>query len=152
MGIVAALAGALLLTLIEREEPLSLEHLRQARLLWEETRPPDYTLELEVRGVVQDDRRIQVRSGEVVGMTVNGVEASVSAWDYWTVEGLFEFLSTELGNAVAQGRTYGVTSAREVSLRARFDPRWGYPAYFSRRVQGGLVDTEWAVVGFEVGR
>ncbi|MDX1385317.1 MAG: DUF6174 domain-containing protein, partial [Thermoanaerobaculia bacterium] len=139
-------AGAGLLLLGRRSaDPLTAERLAEARGLWESRGPTDYLLELEMRGTLEDTRVVEVRGGVVLGMTTGGREVAESAWPYWSVEGLFDTLETELANAERPGSV----GAERIALLARFDPEWGYPSYFYRHFMGSLNDTEWEVVRFE---
>ncbi len=152
LGIVLGLVGGLYFALRQPAEPLTAERLEEARAQWAAAGPPAYVLELELAGAVRDRRRIEVRGGAVVGMTTDGVEVPRQAWEYWTVDGLFAFLETELGNARSPQRAYGVTDPKQVVLRARFDPELGYPEFFLRHVMGGTGrDTSWTVVAFRPG-
>ena len=86
-----------------------------------------------------------VRDGRVVSMTAGGVEVPESAWEYWSVDGLFDVLATEVANAASPNPGLG---GREVALLARFDPTWGYPKFFYRHIMGTSNDIEWEVVSF----
>lgn len=142
--VVGAAAGLLLLGR-RSADPLTAERLSSARELWESRAPSDYDLELEMRGALEDTRVIEVRGGEVVGMTTGGHGVAESAWPYWSIDGLFDTLETELANAARPGSV----GAERIALLARFDPEWGYPSYFYRHFMGSLNDTEWEVVRFE---
>lgn len=132
----------------EPSESLTRARLEEAQVRWQENVPASYLLELESKGAVNAHYRIVVRDGEVVEMTTSGREAARSAWEYWSVNGLFRFLETELQNAAEPGKVYGPAAA-EVVLRARFDSKWGYPAYFLRHVLGTRQSIEWKVKNFQ---
>lgn len=142
--VVGAAAGLLLLGR-NRAGELTAERLTQARRTWASQAPDSYTLELRMRGALSEVRTVAVSDGRVVSMTAGGVEAPESSWEYWSVEGLFDVLATELANAADPRRTVG---ADRVTLLARFDPTWGYPSYFYRHIMGSLNDIEWEVIGF----
>lgn len=127
---------------------LTAERLAEGQRAWRQHGPSDYTLELEMGGTIHDRRVIEVRDGRVVHMTTSGAEVPPAAWQYWTVEGMFDFLAQELSNAARPERTYGVSDPAAVVLRARFDPELGYPVYFLRHVMGQRLSTEWRVVDF----
>ncbi len=139
------------LSLRQEAAPLTAERLEAARRLWESRRPADYTLEIEMRGALRDRRRIEVRGTEVVRMTTGETEVAPQASAYWTVEGLFQFLETDLANAARPRDAFGVSDPEAVVLRARFDPEWGYPAYFLRHVLGRRQSVEWVVREFRPG-
>ena len=119
--VVGATAGLLLFGR-ERAGELTAERLAEARSVWSTMAPDSYTLELEMRGALNEIREIEVRGGRVVGMTAGGVGVSESAWKYWSVEGLFDTLRTELANASEPQKTLG---AESIVLLVRFDPTWG---------------------------
>ncbi len=143
-ALVLGAAAGLLLLGRDRAEELTAERLEEARALWLSRAPDSYRLELEMRGALNETRTIVVRGGRVVSMIAGGVEAPEASWEYWSVEGLFDVLATEVRNA-ADPRTLG---GGRVALLARFDPAWGYPSYFYRHLMGSLNDIEWEVVGF----
>lgn len=149
MGLTLGLVGGYL-WLREPSAPLTAERLQAARRQWQQEGPTSYVLEVETRGDVRAVHRIVVREGEVVEMTTGGRAAAQAAWEYWSVEGLFDFLDAELGNAGNPRQAYG-GDVSEVILRARFDPEMGYPSYFLRHVLGRQQGIEWHVVGFEAG-
>jgi hypothetical protein len=134
----------------EPSAPLTFDRLDEARRRWQEAGPASYVLEVETSGAVAAVHRIVVVEGEVVEMTTGGRVATPSAWEYWSVEGLFDFLVTELRNADNPQQAYG-TGAAEVVLQARFDPDLGFPSYFLRHVLGRQQSIEWNVIRFEAG-
>jgi hypothetical protein len=129
-------------------EPLTAERLEAARRQWAERGPASYLLEIETLGAAGALQVVEVREGEVVRMTTGGAEASRDAWSYWTVEALFSFLDTELANAAAAERTYGVPPG-SVVLKARFDEASGLPERFLRHVLGRRESVEWRVRSFQ---
>lgn len=146
--VLALLLGAavgLLLLGRNRAGELTAERLAEARQIWEAERPDSYRLELEMGGSLSDVRTVVVRDGRVVSMTAGGIEVPESAWEYWSVDGLFDVLRTELSNAASPR---GPVAGREVALLARFEPTWGYPTYFYRHIMGTSNDVEWRVVDF----
>ncbi len=143
--LVAGAAAGLLLLGRHRAQGLTAEEVAAARRVWEDAAPDAYTLELEMRGALNERRVVVVRQGRVVSMTAGGVEAPESAREYGSVEGLFDTLDAEIANASDPRRRIG---GGEVVLLARFDPTWGYPSYFYRHVMGSPNDIEWKVVRF----
>ena len=145
---VGALLGALAWMQV-RPPLLTEDHLREARERWQASGPVSYTLELELKGAIEDIRRIEVRDGRVVGMTTDGVEVAATAREYWSVHGLFGSMATELANAREPGRIFGDSERLEVTIRAKFDSRLGYPTFFLRHVSGSFRDVSWRVTSFE---
>jgi len=147
-GLALGVLVALFVSLREPGESLTRDGLATARARWEGGGPADYVLEVTTGGAAGARHSITVRGGEVVAMTSGGAEASPAAWPYWSVEGLFGFLETELENAERPQQAYGVGSG-EVVVRVRYHPRWGYPEYFMRHVLGKRLGIEWRVTRFE---
>ena len=131
----------------EPADQLTAEGLREARRTWEAKKPSAYTVEIETKGDLVGRHTVEVRNGEVVRMTTGDVKASRSAWRYWTVEGLFGFLETELRNSARAELIYGL-GVESVVLRVRFDREWGFPAFFLRHVVGKQRGIEWRVLRF----
>lgn len=123
---------------------LTREDLEAARERWSRSGPASYTLVIETRGATGKRSVVEVRDGDVVSMETGGRPASRTAWEYWTVDGLFDFLDTELRNAAAAEQTYGA-SPDQVVLQARFDDELGYPRRFLRHVLGTRNGIEWVV-------
>ena len=102
-GMLLALAVGLLagLFLMRSGAPSEMTQadLAAARQLWSDVGPSSYSIDLQMSGALTDRRHIEVRDGRVVAMTINGSPSSESAWEYWSVEGLFAALETELRNA-----------------------------------------------------
>jgi hypothetical protein len=147
-GLALGAIVALFVALREPGESLTREGLDAARQRWEAAGPTSYEMEVTTGGATGTRQSLVVRDGEVVSMTAGGAEASRSAWEYWTVDGLFGFLETELANAEAPHQAYGVGRG-EVVLRVRFHPQWGYPEFFLRHVMGRKLSVEWRVTGFQ---
>jgi Family of unknown function (DUF6174) len=128
------------LTLPSTGEPLTPDSLAAARALWTEKGPKSYVLDVDVRDV---HHRVEVKDGTVVSMTTDGKEAEERLHRYWTVEGMFQSLSEEISNLRRPEGPFGVSDPGEVTLRAAFDDRFGYPARFLRHVQNQTKSVEW---------
>ncbi len=145
LALVIGAAAGLLLLGRNRSGELTSERLEEARRVWESEAPASYRLELEMSGALNEIRAVVVRDRRVVSMTAGGADVAPSAWEYWSVDGLFDVLRTEVANAADPSARIG---AREVALLAKFDPTWGYPTYFYRHIMGTSNDIEWRVVSF----
>ena len=150
VGVVAGLVGTLWFTR-QPTEPLTRPGLSEARALWERAGPSDYVLELEVGGREDALHRVEVVDGQVVAMTTGGNPAPERVWSFWSVEGMFDSLATELGHAEEPQAAYGVRGQGSVRLRAAFDPELGLPRRFLRHVEGRPLDIDWTVRVFEAG-
>jgi hypothetical protein len=98
-----------------------------------------------VSGAQEGDHRIEVRDGRVTKMTTGGAPVRPGAWEYWSVEGMFRFLASELSNRERAAEVFGTT---DVELRVVFDDTYGYPARFLRHVMGRSKSVEWNVRSF----
>jgi len=137
--------GATLFFLLRGEgEPLTLPALEKARALWAKMGPRDYDLSVRVSGAMSGDHAIVVREGKVVSMKTGGVDAAPTAWAYWTVPGMFDFLAEELTRAGKQGEGGG-----ETVLHASFEPVYGYPRSFLRHQVGDRQSIAWDVTAFQ---
>jgi len=134
--------AALLWTQRRPGETLDAHNLQAAMTLWTRAGPEDYDLEVVVRGTQEGDHEIEVRGGKVVKMTTGGAPASPSAYAYWTVEGMFRFLSEELDYAKRH------QDEGETVLTVAYDKTYGYPARFVRHVMGQSASIEWEVTSF----
>jgi hypothetical protein len=147
-ALVLALAVLAALLLRPRMEPLTVERLNAAKQRWQARRPADYDMQIVVSGIQKGVHAIKVRDGDVVDMTTGGAEVPKHVWPRWTVEGLFDFLETELENARDPANTYGVADPNQVVLQADFDEPTGYPRRFLRHVMGRQASVEWEVTEF----
>ena len=105
-----------------------------------------YEMELEMRGAINERRIVEVEAGIVIDMMAGSAPAARSAWDSWSVEGLFELLERELANVDASLETYGVEDPSLIELEAAFCPDLGHPLFFRRVVPGATLPIEWEVI------
>ena len=144
----AATAVTLALWYRQPGVPLTEELLAAARARWQEHGPRAYDLAVSVSGAQEGEHRIEVRDGRVAKMTTGGAAVREGAWEYWSVEGMFRFLQTELSNRERAGEAFGADTA-DVELRVVFDDTYGYPARFLRHVLGQRKSVEWKVHSFQ---
>lgn len=127
-------------------EPLTAEALHAARRRWADRALRDYDMDVEVSGTQQGRHHIQVRAGRVVRMTTGGADVPEHIWPFWSVDGMFDFLQTELANAADPKRAFGIDDPSAVVLRVHFDPELGYPKHFLRHVLGRRMEIRWEVL------
>jgi hypothetical protein len=149
VGLVTGLGGGLAYLSLRSGPTLTAERLADARELWKATGPSSYVLELEMRGRLNERRRVEVKDRVAVDLLAAGATANRSSWDHWTVEGLFAALEREIANARRPQQTYGIEDPKRVQLSAEFDPEHGYPTYFRRHLEGFARDIQWRVIAFE---
>jgi len=129
-------------------EELTAERLAEAKRRWAEAGPGSYTMSIELGGGEAVRYEVTVENGTVTNMRSSGGDTPERTWTSWSVEGLFAFLETELGNAANPQRAYGVEDPAKVILRAKFDEQLGYPAVFMRHVIGTRLQVQWEVKAF----
>ena len=148
-----ALAGGLLLGLLvlraSAPAELTQPQLDEARRHWEAHGPTSYRLTVQMGGALTDRRQIEVEEGTVVRMTINDSPGSAGSLQYWSVDGMLDFLQAELRNAEDPPRSLGVTDPDQIVLRAAFDSQLGYPTHFFRHLLGRQQSTSWKVVEFQ---
>jgi uncharacterized protein DUF6174 len=118
---------------------------------WEKNGPAGYDLDLELSGNRPGKIHVEVRRGEVVHMTRDGVEPRQQrTWDYWSVPGQFETIGQELDMADDPAASFGVPGASEVVMWAQFDGTYGYPRQYDRVVLGADIEVHWKVTRFHI--
>lgn len=145
---VAALA-AVLLAARSRTPPLTEEALQVAISRWDARDLKDYDLDIELGGNRPGTIHVEVRNGQVVHMTRDGVEPRQKrTWDVWSVPGMFDTLEQELDNARRPADAFQSKGASQMVLWAEFDPDWGYPLKYDRVVLGADFEVHWKVTRF----
>ncbi len=118
---------------------------------WDRNKPDDYDLDLELHGNRADQIHVQVRGGEVVQMTRDGVEPRQKrTWDYWSVPGQLDTIGQELEMSKTPAASFGAPGAAQVMMWAEFDAKYGYPRHYRRVVLGADFEVDWVVTRFEV--
>lgn len=145
-----AIAGAILLAALrESTEPLTPESLEAAEALWRANGPRSYRLDVEIGGAQEGRHDIRVREGRVEAMTTDGRPVPESAWDHWSVEGMFRQLRQELAMARDPRKPHGAADPASILLRVRFDRDLGAPRYFLRHVSGRATGAWWRILALE---
>lgn len=145
-----AIAGAILLAALrEPSEPLTLGALEAAEGRWRDRGPRDYLLAVEIGGSQEGRHEVRVREGRVEAMTTGERPVPESAWEYWSVEGMFRQLRQELALARDPRKAHGAADPATVTLRIRFDADLGAPRYFLRHVSGRATGIWWKILTLE---
>jgi hypothetical protein len=111
---------------------------------WDENGPQDYDLDVELLGNRSGKIHVEVRGGEVVHMTRDGVEPSQKrTWDVWSVPGQLDTIGQEIEMARDPAKSYSLRRGTEVVMWAEFDPFYGYPRRFDRVVMGADLEVHW---------
>jgi hypothetical protein len=152
LGLIAAVAVAtVFLFATRRNTPrLTQEAYQQALELWAKNGPQDYELDLELAGNRPGKIHVEVRGGEVVHMTRDGVEPRQKrTWDYWSVPGQLETIGQELEMARNPAASFKAPGATQMVMWAQFDPSLGYPRQYDRVVLGADFEVHWKVTQFQ---
>lgn len=132
-----------------RLQTLTENSLATAKTIWKERGPKSYDLDVMVTGIQQGTQHIEVRNGQVVGMTTDGVAVAEHSWKYWTVDGMFQFLDEELVQAKNPQMGFQISDPSKVYLSVYFDKEWGIPSRYLRQVFGRPLTIEWSIKHFE---
>jgi hypothetical protein len=154
VGLVIALVISVLVAVVRHRaapQPLTQEAYEAAVRRWEQYGPPNYDLDLELTEKRVGAVHVEVRDGEVVRMTRDGVQPSQKrTWDVWSVPGQLETIGQELEMAQRPAESFGVRGATQVVMWADFDARYGYPRQYDRVVLGADVEVHWKITRFDV--
>jgi len=149
-GAIALAVGAIALVLWARDEtpPLTRDRCDAAYRRWQEHAPSGYSLKVRIGGAREADVVVEVRDDRVETMTYNGiVPRTASAREAWTVVSMFDWLDRELEMADE------LDQPARTTLRAGFDPHFGYPRVYRRLMLGDRPSVHWEVTHFEpIGR
>lgn len=127
--------------------------LDAAKRLWKETGPASYDLEFTtIVGGQAGDYVVEVRSGEVVRVTRNGVEVPDrgEAWDARSIQGLFKNIDREIELVADPKAAFGVSDSSGIVQQAQFDEKFGFPRRYRRIVPGADRQFERTVTRFVV--
>lgn len=117
---------------------------------WDANGPADYNLDLELAGNRPGKIHVEVRDGQAVHMTRDGVEPSQErTWYYWTVPGQLDTIGQELEMARDPAESFASPKATGMVIWAEFDPQFGYPVRYDRVVLGTNFEIHWKVTRFE---
>jgi hypothetical protein len=123
---------------------------------WQANAPENYDIEVEVTGTRPATYRVQVRGGEAIAASIvdpRGHETPQTqqrTFGTWSVPGMFGTMSkdVEVLDKHAKGKADKFTP--RLTLRAEFDPKYGYPAAYRRIQWRSAVEVKWRVTKFEV--
>ncbi|MEZ6104108.1 MAG: hypothetical protein R3E01_34640 [Pirellulaceae bacterium] len=119
--------------------------------LWDRVGPADYSIETEVQGRQGATYKVEVRGGQAVAAWRNGAPLrDPRTWRTWSVPGMFDTIERDVEAVEAAAAGHPEPGRPQVAIRARMDPRWGYPADFQRIEIGTINEVRWHTVRFEV--
>ena len=125
-------------------ETLTRAEFEAARQKWKAQGPSSYNVDVEVRGKQPAKYHVEVRQGEVVAYTRNGLTPrNRGTWETWTIPGQYEMIAHELNAADNPQAVFGVPKDASVWQHAEFDAQLGYPRRYERRVLTTDLWIEW---------
>jgi hypothetical protein len=152
VGLAVASVGVLLFFVLtsDRAPRLTRAEYEAAVARWDAQGPASYNLDLELTGNRPSLIHVEVRDGQAVRMTRDGVEPRQErTWFYWTVPGQFDTIAEELEMAENPAQAFNSPTATQVVIWAEFDPQLGYPLRYDRVVLGTDFEIHWKVTRFE---
>jgi hypothetical protein len=115
---------------------------------WKANGPLDYEMEIEVSGRQSGTMQVVVKDRMPASITRGGVAIPRHTWDYWTVEGLFEVIRTDLEGLDQPERAFGTPDVSQLVQQAEFDAKLGYPRRYRRAVLSTGEAIEWEILEF----
>ena len=109
-------------------EPFTRANLDLAKARWRQAGIRDYDLHLQMNAA---EYAVEVRSGIVTQVRVNGLQAPSNTWRNYSVDGLFGTLEQELENLTDPTLPFS-SPTMAVLARVRFHSEWGYPQRYLR--------------------
>jgi hypothetical protein len=147
-----AIAAVVVYAILTREATprLTAEAYEAAVNRWEAHGPASYDLDLELTGNRPGKIHVEVRDGQVVRMTRDGVQPKQErTWYYWSVPGQFDTIAQELEMARDPVASFKSPEATQMVIWAAFDAEYGYPQKYDRTVLGTDFEIHWKVTRFE---
>jgi hypothetical protein len=138
------------LTCFRRPPPaMSAADFEAAFARWQANRPPGYEMTLVVSGRQRGTMHVVVKDYKPVNITRDGVSIPKHTWEYWTIEGLFEVIHTDLEGLDQPERAFGTPDVSQLVQQAEFDAALGYPRRYRRAVLSTGDAIEWEIVEFK---
>jgi hypothetical protein len=151
--IVLGIVGGLVvfgLTSMRRPPPaMTSDAFEGAVARWEAKRPADYEMTVEVSGRQSGTMQVVVKDHEPVTVRREGTPVPMHTWEYWTVEGLFEIIRTDLAGLDQPERAFGTNDVSQLVQQAEFDLELGYPRRYRRAVLATGDAIEWEIEEFK---
>jgi Family of unknown function (DUF6174) len=123
-----------------------------AKSKWDESGIASYDLDLVFSGASLPKKiHIEVRDGRVTECLENGRRPrQQNVWDNWTIDNQFLMIQEDL-NKAAMPNGFKVQSNVVITLHGEFDPKYGFPSHYLRKVAKGRspLHSQWRVDQFE---
>ena len=106
----------------------------------------NYEIEITVQGRQPGRYRTTVQDGEVVSAEFNNnALTNPRTMSTWTVDGMFRTIDYDVQDQLNRD-----AQDPELTLRAEFNPQYGYPQKYQRIQWGSLNELTWEVTRFEI--
>jgi len=128
-----------------RGELVTADSMATAKATWTRAGIRDYQLEWKVSGTNSAHYVVTVRDGAVTLVTMQTpkgewITVHPAETKAYSVDGLFTTIANELAQ-LKSDHPFGQPPGSKVVMRARFDPKLGYPLSYSRDVLGATQGT-----------
>jgi hypothetical protein len=136
--------------------PLTPEVFFAARERWKEAAPVDYDVTIRVVGPQPAEYRVEVRDGSPQAAWRNGQPLkNRRTFGTWSVDGMFRTMSRDVEAIERRAAGKADINETQLVLRAKFDPKYSFPAKYQRIEWGSrrgstAVTVTWEVVEFKV--
>jgi hypothetical protein len=159
MGGVVGLVAALIALRIANRDPtpaLTPEMFYAERDKSRQLAPPDYDIEVRVTGSQPATYRVEVRGGVAQAAWRNGQPlTSRRTFGTWSIPGMFSTISRDIESIERRAAGKADRFTPQLLLRARFDPRYHFPARYRRTEWGSqkgstAQEATWEVTQFRV--
>jgi hypothetical protein len=149
LGVAIAIAMVLIRQRIaDPTPPLTSERFDAAWERWRSKGPGDYEIQVRVTGSQPATYRVLVGDGEAQEAFRNGQPLQQHrTFETWSVPGMFSTIEADLTRQ--QGKASAGVSPARMTLRAEFDPEFGYPRKYRRIEWGQGIEVHWEVEKFE---
>lgn len=128
--------------------PLTRANLSEARAKWTAAAIRNYSMDITITGVQQGNDHVDVENGKVVRMTTDEEPTPQTAWEYWSIEGMFGFLEEELVQADTPTQAFQIDDKSKVYLSVFYNQKTGVPEKYLRQVFGRKLTIEWQITNF----
>ena len=147
-GVAAIVCAVLVMALVGRGEMIELTRadFDAAEQRWNDSRPADYDIEIEVTGRQAATYRVEVRDGVVRSATRNGdALKQPRTMGTWSVPGMFGTIERDLIAVEERAAGTGNLSSSRLHLRATFDLELGIPRCYLRLELASQMQVTWEV-------
>lgn len=127
------------------------EGFSSARDKWREASLENYDIEIEVNNAGRiETYHVRVRQGFAESAERNGAPLSNRrTFETWSVPGMFGTVDSDWQNIEKHLSHTADANTLQLTVKAEFDPKWGYPAKYRRIEWGSMREISWRVKRFD---